>query len=585
LKEIKLYINKKYLFILISLVWLSACLSSLSQDNSFSVKEPDQSEYGQVSVPLQGRAVVIDVSSDKLDYIYDKNQFVATGSAVVIIKEQNSKLEADKITFDQNNQIVIAENNVKITKNGNVIYGSYAKIYLDRESALINDPVTFISGVKIRSKTATSVPGKLDAFNGTAIIDSAAALSGSQYKITSNEFKDWLAKSDKSNNNSAKDKLIKGKSFLDNTRIVSKEIDIDCYSDRNVITLKHSMIYAGKYKIATAPKMAFTTSKDIKNIETMLPEIGQNPAMGFYFGPSHVFFLPQSATFKVSPIMALSTSSGGDNIGGGVMTRYMSEKNETEIGFTTILNKIMVKGEQKLSHTSKIIYGSNSYNENGFYGNCISKYIAEIVDYRTLASMMNFDFNLRSSAGYSQDYYKNMGTTRFQLQGELINQKPIYSYKKDLLQLRTLSQANIAVYGTGNTFGVIRTGPWISSKIGKLSLYGAYLQSAIYGDTPFLYDQFLPGKSNVLEGVNYEVNDHLQVGHYGSYNLLKDNWNNKLFAENIVYIRVGPKDIKFRIGYDLTRKFSRFDTEFLLGKDDKTTVDFDKLKVKQIDKN
>jgi len=568
-------INKKYLIIFVSLIWLGTCQFSFSQNTIVSDKRPDQPAASHVSVPLQGRAIIVDVSSDKLDYSYEKDQFVATGSAEVVIKQQNSRLEADKITYDQKNQIVIAENNVKINKNGNIIFGTYAKIFLDRESALINDPVTFIAGVKIRSKTATSIPGQIDAFNGTAIID-PIMLSGSPYKITSNEFKDWLTKP----NLSSSKKLP-----LTNTKILSKEIDIDCLSDRNIITLKNSTIFTGKYKIATVPKMVFTTDKDIKNIETMLPEIGQNPAMGLYYGPSHVFFLPQGATFKVSPIASLSTRGDADFFGGGVMTRYMSEKNRTEVGFTTNLNKTMVKGEHKLSPATKIIYGSNSYNENGFYGNCISEYIAEIVDYRKLGSMMNFDFNLRSSAGYSQDYYKSMGTTKFQLQGELLNPVPIYSYKNDLFQLRTLSQANIAVYGTGNTIGIIRIGPWMNSKIGNLTLYGAYLQSAIYGDTPFLYDQFLPGKSNVVEGIDYKVNKNLNIGHYGSYNLRKDNWNNKMFAENIVYVRIGPEDIKFRIGYDLARNFSRIDTEFFLGKDTKSVINFDKLKVKQRNKD
>jgi hypothetical protein len=341
----------------------------------------------------------------------------------------------------------------------------------------------------------------------------------------------------------------------------------------------------GKYKIATVPRMAFTTDKEVKNIETMLPEIGQNPAMGFYYGPSHVFFLPHGATFKVSPVMSLSTKSDGSFLGGGVMSRYMSETNKTEIGFTSNRNKTMVKGEQILSPNSKIIYGSNAFIENGFYGNCISEYIAEIVDFRKLASMMNFDFNLRSSAGYSQDYYSNMGTMKFQLQGELLNPKPIYSYKKDLFVVRTLSQGNIVVYGTGDTFGVIRTGPWLSSRLGRLSLNGAYLQSAIYGETPFIYDQFLPGKSNVIEGIDFKVNKYVNVGHYGSYNLKKDNWNNKMFAENILYVRIGPNDIKFTISYDLARNFSRITTDFLIGKDTNTLIDFDKLKVKQRDKN
>lgn len=569
MKENKPYISKIYSSILISIIWLTSCNLSYSQDNLTEPTNNFHQEINQVSAPLHGRTIIIDVSSDKLDYSYDKNEFVAIGSAELIIKEQNSKLEADKITFDQKNQIVIAENNVKITKNGNVVVGSYAKIYLDRESALINDPATYIAGVKIRSKDATMITGQLEAFNGTALIDSASTLSTSPTKISASELKEWISKQDISTEK------------LHNLKIKAKEIDIDSLSDRNVITLRKSTISVGKIKIATVPKMVFTTGKNIKNIETMLPEIGQNPAMGLYLGPSHVFFLPHGATFKVSPIASFSNSSDADFLGGGMMFRYMSENNQTELGYTTNRSKVMARGEQKFSETTKLVYGTNSYIENGIYGNCISKYIAEVVDKRTLASMMNFDFSLRSSAGYLQDYYSNMGTARFQLQGELTNPKPLWAYKDDLFQIRTVSQGVISVYGTGNTYGFIGAGPWISSKLGRLTLNGAYIQSAIYGDSPLLGDQYMPGKSNVIFTADVKVNKHLNIGHYGSYNLLKDNWEHKLFAQNVLYATIGPESLKFNVGYDFTRKISSVGVNFLIGQNDKTIIDFDKLKVTQ----
>ncbi|MCK7484566.1 MAG: hypothetical protein MZU97_02745 [Bacillus subtilis] len=94
----------------------------------------EQNSY-QDSSALKGRAIMIDVTSDKLEYFEDKNQFVATGSAEVDIPEQNSKLQADKIIYDQVNQLLIAEDNVKITKNGKVVNGTFARIELNKESS------------------------------------------------------------------------------------------------------------------------------------------------------------------------------------------------------------------------------------------------------------------------------------------------------------------------------------------------------------------------------------------------------------------------------------------------------------------
>ena len=560
---------KQSVFITLILVLLTKGISH-AQVHANLESPINQPENTHVSIPLQGRAMIIDVTSERLDYSFDKNQFVATGSAEVYIKEQNTRLQADIITFDQKNQIVIAENNVRITKEGNLVLGSYAKIYLDRESALINDPATFVQGVRIRSKTSNILSNEMEAFNGTAYID---ALDQTPYKLTASEFKNWLEK-----------ETLNDKDRKSRAKIISKEIDVDCLPDRNVITLKNATIFAKNYKIAKIPKIVFTTDKDAKNIETMLPEIGQNPAMGLYFGPSHVFFMPHGATFKVSPLASFASGSDASMIGGGLMSRYMSENNETELGFTTNKNKVMLRGEQRLTPETKLVYGTNSFIENGFFGNCISKYVAEIVDNRKMASMLNFDFNLRSSAGYSQDYYSNMGTMKFQLQGELSNPNPLYSFHDELFQLRTLTQGNVSVYGTGNTYNFIRTGPWMTSKLGRVTLNGAYLQSAMYGSSPFLYDQFLPGKSNVIMGEDIKINNRLNVGHYGSYNLLKDNWEHKLFAENIIYAKIGPDDLKFNLSYDLSRKFSRITVDFLLGKNTSTKIDFDKLKVNKVEK-
>jgi len=137
-----------------SLLALSVCFNaSFAQNTNNNAPKSDQE-----APSLQAGVTMIDLNSDKLDYFQENNQMVATGSARLNIKEQNSQLEADKITYDQDKQIVIAEGNVKITKEGRVINGEYAKIDLNKESALINDPRTEISKINIKAKTAMSTP-------------------------------------------------------------------------------------------------------------------------------------------------------------------------------------------------------------------------------------------------------------------------------------------------------------------------------------------------------------------------------------------------------------------------------------------
>ncbi|MCK7484567.1 MAG: hypothetical protein MZU97_02750 [Bacillus subtilis] len=96
---------------------------------------------------------------------------------------------------------------------------------------------------------------------------------------------------------------IKAQSVIDSTskpnyRITTQEIIVDNKPDTNVIRLKNASIWLGKIKIASVPSLEFSTNKDITRIETKLPEIGQTRELGLYFGPSHVFYLPNSANFK-----------------------------------------------------------------------------------------------------------------------------------------------------------------------------------------------------------------------------------------------------------------------------------------------
>ncbi|HEY9744808.1 MAG TPA: hypothetical protein V6C99_01170, partial [Oculatellaceae cyanobacterium] len=102
--------------------------------------------------PLKARAVMVDINSTTLNYDKERDVYVATGSVHMVISEQNSELYADKLTYDQNQGLAIAEGHVVIIKNGQRTDGTYAKIDLTRKSALINDTVTTISAVRVKAK-------------------------------------------------------------------------------------------------------------------------------------------------------------------------------------------------------------------------------------------------------------------------------------------------------------------------------------------------------------------------------------------------------------------------------------------------
>lgn len=538
---------------------------------------------------LEGRAIMIDLNSDKLEFFQEKNQFVATGNAEIVIPEQNSKLEADTITYDQTQQVLIAEGSVKITKEDKVIYGNYAKVELEKESALINEPNTVVNKVKITANSANIYPKHLEALKGKANIDNEdlkLMLSTDNYSI------DQLDELQEQN---------KDKTGIDTVkyRITSKEIIVDNRDNINVIKVKNATVYAGKVKLAHIPYLEFSTDKEISRVETGLPEVGSGKELGLYFGPGHVFYLPNGATFKAAPIVSF-----GDGIGGGGLVRYMSKSNRTEVGFVSNKNKIAIRGEQNLfSPKTKLLYATNTYVEDGIWGKRRPKQLVEIADERKLLSAFNFNLFTRLSAGYAQDYltakylddnptfkYNQLnsvdggfGTARVRLQGKLINDKPIFQYHDDLLRVRLQSQFGFSAYGTGDTFGVLMAGPKIDSRIGPLKLSSSYYQAGMFGRTPFVFDRYVYGKSNLTVSGDLRINKYVNIGHIRSLNLTKDNWEKRFSTENEIYAKLGPEDFKFKLGYDFVRQRSVFGVDLLLGSG-KTEVDFDKLRVNDLKK-
>jgi len=592
LRLVKFNFSKKILVFLLCLISFGHNSMAFATDPVFINTPPvnNENQKEQKSdknlVPkLHGSAVMIDLNSDKLEYFEEKNQFVATGSAEIVIPEQGSKLQAKKITYDQILQQVIAEGDITITKNGKVIHGEYAKIDLDKESALISNPYTTINQIKMTANTANVYPKSLEALKGKISVDNKdlnlMLTSGGAFPQEAGN----LAMQNEELDPDAKPSY----------KIVSKEIIVDSKQNLNVITLKNSTVFIGKVKIASIPYLKLSTDKDLERIETMLPEMGHTQELGTYFGPSHVFYMPSGATLKASPLLAF-----GDGIGGGFMTRYKSDTNETEIGYTTNKNKLVISGEQTLlSPNTQLFYGTNSYMPDGYFNYGKAKYLLELADERKLGSALNFDLYSRLSAGYAADYMStnyfndnptvdywdaknSFGTTRFRVQGNLINNKPIFQVREDLLQMRLQSQFGATAYGTGDTFAIVRAGPRLDSRIGRLSLSSAYYQAGVHGDSPLIFDRYMHGKSNWVISGDVKVNKHVNVGHIRSLNLTKDNWEKRLSTENLLYARVGPDDVKFRLGYDFVRRRSTFGIDLLLGSG-RSAIEFDKLRANDLE--
>lgn len=577
---------KKPLIITLSLLIMMGYAS-----NCFAQEVPVKT-----SEPLKAQAVIIDVNSDRLEYTEGDSSFVATGNAEVVVKDQNSKLQANKISYDKDSNIITAEGNVKLIREGKVVRGSFARFDLNRETALLKDPSSTLAQIKIVAKTADIYPKNLKALDGKLTLNTQVNLSLSTSSSAGGASQSQPLKilpTAPDGTNSTPVDVSKKPAY----KIVSKEVVINKHPDFDEIILKNSDIFVGKVKVATIAQFTLNTSEDNTTIDSSLPEVGYTREMGGYIGPGHVFYLPGNSSLKVAPLFAF-----GDGFGAGGLLRFNSSKNKTQIGFTSTKKKFVVDGEQKLwNKNTKLVYGSYSNVENGFFGQVKPHYIAEIVDERTALAQplkeLNTSLRIRTSAGYSQDNLKTLasfsedsfpnqdefGTMKFQLQATASNIKPIYKVG-NYFQVGAIGQFATSVYGNGDRMGLFRVGPSIRSQVGPFRTSMWFLQGRSYGETPFYYDRYIQGKSNVGITSNLKLCKYLSIGQYSNIDVTKENYLKRYFTQNQVYMNIGPQDLKFKLGYDSVNKRSLFGIDVLLGSD-QTAVYFNKLDYNQVDKN
>lgn len=572
-------LTRKILIILIISVFVS-----IITDSAFVCAKTAKQKVDDKKTELKSSVSssnVVDLESDNVQYFQDNETFVATGHVKMIPEGQDSVIEADKVTYERLNDVIVAEKNVKITQNKQVIYGDYARIDLNNKTSLIKQVESEINQIKIIAKTANIYPKKKDpkkkdveAFDGKATMTDPNMIymlsrSGSKF-INQDNANPYNTSGYHDKNTEIKVQT----NFKPSYHIHSKYIFVKRDKNAEIVTLKQAVITVNRYKIMTYPSLMLTSNKETKQVETNLPEIGSAKELGTYVGVGPVLCLPHGSTLKLAPIV-----TKGGKFGFGGMGRFMSTTNKTEMAYATSKKHLIINGEQKLPFISpftRIQYGQKDYVDNGFFGRQLQQQLVEIVDERNVASAYNFNFDLRSSAGYiAQNAHWSTG--KFQLQGNLYNFVPLYRIGKHV-DLGANGQFAMSVYGSGDTYGVVRAGPTMAVSAGPLYTWVAYYQGGIYGETPVDIDRFYYGKSNVTWSSSYRINKYLTIGYNTSLNLAKDNVDAKMLAENQFYVWMGPNDLRFMVAYDARRNALRYDFNMLLGSD-KSELAFDKLKV------
>ena len=511
----------------------------------FSKAEKAPKDDEQEQAQNEGPTTDVLVDSEIIEYFPERHEFEAVGNAKVSFPSEKSVLYADKIIFNHDTNYIKGYGHVVLVKEGQKINGDYIQVDLNEDNAMMTHPVLNHMAIKIRAKTGIVNEAQTEALDGVVTFNDKT-----QFKFVSRPIMGF----DNPMMDDAIPKNFYFKEKYDNKwRLKAKTIVIDSYKDHDVATLKNADIYIQNTKLGTAGNLRLFTNKEQEYIETNMLEMGSLRNLGAFVSPGWVFKAPFGSTLKVGPA---ATYDDGD-FGVGALARFLNGSNRTDFGWSTANDEFVVRGRQRFTDNLSLQYGINSYMNNGFMGGRMPDYGFQF-DYRKNYQIedLGINFTNRFMAGLMEDWGpRDFSTTKFAWQTQ--SSKSFFKYQnpdyKFAMDFGLNVQSHVAAYGTGDTMGVLRAGPYFRTQYRSWQQYVAYFQGGQAGDSPFYFDKNFYGKSNIVLGESLRICRFLTLM-YTATIALSDTPNDKMLQENRFWFAIGPDDMKFLIGYDAYRQ-------------------------------
>lgn len=514
------------------------------------------------------------LTADVTDYFPDRSEIEAVGNAKLQMTGEDFVLYADKIIFNHDINGVKAYKDVKIVRGENVTTGDFINIDLNTAHGWIQKPLTSNYSVKVRAEEAYIYPDKIEEYEGVANI-----LEDKRFSFGSSNFTNLLNPG----------QLDFGDFYSSGTepssvKIKAKDIIVDSQDGHNVINIKQAGVYYKKFKLGVIPTLKIMTDKENSVMETNIPEIGSDSNLGMYAGPSFVIGLPKDSVLKLSPIAIYSKDKSRFGIGG--IAKFTSPSNETEMGYSSAENRFLLRGYQKFTDNLKLNYSQNMYISEWFLGYRRPMYGMDLeYDDSYHISDLGANFRHKIQAGYYSDFGKIGSFAKGRLRWMTQMQKTFFSYTNPENTFNTeiglIGQTSIAQYTTGDTFAIARIGPMINTSYRNWSQSLLYYQTGVGGKTPFKFDDYYYGKSNVQIIESLRLHKYITIGYLMSIAIAgRDTYSTQQLTpytvnkpynwlqENMFLISVGPEEAKVTFGYDAYRQTTALYFSMLLGTKD-----------------
>lgn len=524
-----------------------------------SGKEADSAQEGPTTDVL--------VDSETIEYFPERHEFEAVGNAKVTFPEENSTLLADRIIFNHDTNFIKGYGNVVLIKEGQRVNGDYIQVDLNEDNAMMTHPVLNHVAIKIRAKNVQVSDAKTEAMDGIVTFNDKVT-----YKFTSRPIMGF-------DNPMMEDAIPQNfyfKEKYDNKwKLKAKTITIDSYKDRDIATLKNADMYIKDTKLASAGKIKLYTDKEQGYIETNMLELGSMRNFGAYISPGIVLQTPNASTLKIGPAVTYKSEFGV-----GALARFLTDKNRTDFGWSSSRDKFVLRGDQEITDDLRLEYGINSYMSNFFLGGRMPEYGVQMVHHKAYdIEDLGVNFQNRFVGGFYRDWGDtSFSTTKFAWQTS--SAKSLFKYvnneSKFAMDFGLNVQTHVALYGNGDTMGLLRAGPYLRTQYKAWQQYVAYFQGGQAGDSPFYFDKNFYGKSNVMLGESLRISKYLTLMYTATIVLSNDTPDDRMLQENRIYFAIGPDDLKFLIGYDIYRQNAAMGISMNVGAEN-SEVEFNRL--------
>ncbi|MDZ4837828.1 MAG: hypothetical protein SGJ27_28935 [Candidatus Melainabacteria bacterium] len=553
--------------------------------------DPSLAESINDDTTLKG---TIQIVADDTEYDQEKNTFLGTGNAVALIGGQDSKLEADMILYDQNNEEIDARGNVRITRAGQVTTGSSFKFKVNKDEYLITNPDTEVNGATVVARKAYGTE------EGIAFRKGQMTMPDPIY-IQRNTLIGPIGYSQE-----VQQKLQHPDAYVPakpSYKFKARKMVYEKYkTDGGNLTVFGGKIQAGSFEIPV-PKFTANLTKTENSVTfPVTPSISNNLQIGgMHIGPKFNYSIGKTGLLSWSPMVQIggrnldgtANADGGSGVGLSGRVSFNNRRMRFNLAAGSVNHLMVADYTYNIRKAFRFNAGINKFMEDGIYGYRRPRLAAEFVDNHSITKVPFVSgIKFRTSAGGYQDnpqlinlnpqYAELFGgnqtskvfTSAFKIQEQITAMThPIVNVGDDKMGLKAYIYGGLAArgYSTGDKSALAQIGPMVDVRLNRVRLQGTYTTSAVRGSTPFIFDQFIQGQRSCSLFGDVKVNKYLRLGGGLGYNL-----NSSLFYQRSISAAIGPEDFKVLVSRDMIRGMNRVGFDLLYG----APIPFEKLVLK-----